>query len=84
MRRYYGNSIQLNREKLSNHIGSNDPQVSEMMESNLAMEGNSHNAKTYIEWCVKDAQRIGDSAYVIEDNIDDVDFCCIMRKLGNG
>ena len=81
MKYYDENSIKVDREKLNEYIGSRDVQVTEMLQSHLAMQNNSHQAKHYLEWCLKDAERIGDSAYVVEDTVEGFDYCCIMRKV---
>jgi len=48
----------------------------------MLMEGNSHGATNFLEWCLKDALRIGDKAYVVEvEHSDGYDYCCVMRGI---
>ena len=80
MKVYVRSSIELNRDNLKPEQ-KKDVQVSDMFPSMMLMEGNSHKALNYFEWCLKDAQRIGSNAYVVVDEVDGDDYCCIMRGL---
>lgn len=81
MKRYIRSSISLDRKELGEEQ-QQDHQVTDMYPCMMLMEGNSHGANNFLEWCLKDALRIGDKAYVVEvEHSDGYDYCCVMRGI---
>jgi len=44
------------------------------------MGPNQFNVYTYLEWCLKDAERMGEGFYVVENTNDDGVECCYIRR----
>lgn len=75
-------SIKIPKE-LKKQIGRYDLQITDMYPSKMAMPDNQHKKVTFLGWCNEECKRIGDGAYTLECNHNNVDYICLMRKVGN-
>ncbi len=85
MREDSSTSIKLPDELRGEVIGEHDLQITDMYAAKGKMPINQYGCKTFEEWCFRDCQRIGDSAYVVEHyktfDGETIKFVCIMRAI---